>query len=175
MLTKPTVPLIHENIQQHLDLVDSESHLIWGHQSTPMGDLWIQYIYMYNSFHHSIGHPELVDWNETYFSQMGINLFLTGPWLRVTWQVSYRKQELLAVRNLVVSPPVLGAGLTSVLLILTIFVLWFSCCFFIFVLCLVPSIAWGSGLFILDCPFGVDLCLFSSLAVTFYCCHRVHI
>ena len=68
--------------------------------------------------------------------------------IRVTWQVSYKRQELLSLPQHMSSPPDFGGVRVAHLFS------FLRCVSFIFVMCLVSSVAIVSGLSILDCRFG---------------------
>jgi hypothetical protein len=74
--------------------------------------------------------------------------------LWVTWQVSYKRQELLTLREHLGSSPVFSEVSVFILLVLCVAL----CCVFCFV-CLhpvscMPNVASVSALSILNCPFG---------------------
>ena len=68
--------------------------------------------------------------------------------IRVTWQVSYKRQELLSLPQHMSSPPDFGGVRVAHLFS------FLRCVSFIFVMCLVSSVGIVSGLSILDCRFG---------------------
>jgi hypothetical protein len=68
--------------------------------------------------------------------------------IRVTWRVSYNRQELLSLPQHMSSPPDFGGVRVAH------HFSFLRCVSFIFVMCLVSSVAIVSGLSILDCRFG---------------------
>ena len=108
--------------------------------------------------------------------------------LRVTWQVSYTRQELLIIHEYLCSPSVFGGVpvftpcfwwgpcvhplflVGSMLFIFLVFCVVLCCVLFVLtsscVLC-VPNVASFSGLSILDCLFGFLMITFIILWKTF--------